>query len=147
MDSLVKEIARVIDNRCEADLGQVHANSKGGKVTKTVGTTLIAKDILEYLSRSYVIVDKSEYKELLELRKKESGACWAITLHRDCYGKFRYHIDLALIAYDKEDGRVAVNVDGVLYVTSKSLIFKTEPEAKAGLDLLLSDKSFCISNQ
>ena len=42
----IKEIEEIINKRCEAELGQVHANSKDGKVTKTVDTSLIAKDII-----------------------------------------------------------------------------------------------------
>lgn len=42
-----KEITTIINRRCGADLGQVHANSKDGKVTKTVDTSLIAKDIID----------------------------------------------------------------------------------------------------
>ena len=42
---MIEEIKAIIDDRCEAELGQVHASSKGGKVTKTVDTSLIAKDI------------------------------------------------------------------------------------------------------
>lgn len=43
----IKELARIITERCEAELGQVHASSMGGKVTKTVGISLIAKDIYD----------------------------------------------------------------------------------------------------
>jgi hypothetical protein len=39
----IEEIKRIIDDRCEAKLGQVHTNN--GNVTKTVDTSLIAKDI------------------------------------------------------------------------------------------------------
>lgn len=42
----IEEVTRIINKRCEAELGQVHANSKDGKVTKTVDTGLIAKDII-----------------------------------------------------------------------------------------------------
>lgn len=38
-------IITILSIRCEAELGQVHANSKDGKLTKTVDTSLIAKDI------------------------------------------------------------------------------------------------------
>lgn len=44
-NEMIKDIMAIIDDRCEAELGQVHAESKGGKVTKTVSTSLIAKDI------------------------------------------------------------------------------------------------------
>lgn len=46
-DEMIKDIRAIIDDRCEAELGQVHASSKGGKVTKTVDTSLIAKDIYD----------------------------------------------------------------------------------------------------
>lgn len=45
MNKVIKDIKAIIDDRCEAELGQVHASSKGGKATKTVDTSLIAKDI------------------------------------------------------------------------------------------------------
>ena len=50
----IEEIKRIIDDRCEAELGQVHASSKGGKVTKTVDTKLIAKDIYKYLTEDII---------------------------------------------------------------------------------------------
>ena len=46
MQEQVKEIAEIINKRCEAPLGQVHTTSADGKVIKTVDTTLIAKDII-----------------------------------------------------------------------------------------------------
>ena len=49
-DECVNNLTDIINDRCEAELGQVHANSKGGKVTKTVSTRLIAKDVYKYLS-------------------------------------------------------------------------------------------------
>ena len=42
----LEEVTKIINKRCEAELGQVHANNKDGKVTKTVDTSLIAKDII-----------------------------------------------------------------------------------------------------
>lgn len=42
----IEEVTKIINSRCEAELGQVHSNSKDGKVTKTVDTSLIAKDII-----------------------------------------------------------------------------------------------------
>lgn len=46
MQEQVKEISEIINKRCEAPLGQVHTTSADGKVTKTVDTTLVAKDII-----------------------------------------------------------------------------------------------------
>ena len=46
MDVEEKELVEIINKRCEADLGQLHTNSRDGKVTKTVDTSLIAKDIV-----------------------------------------------------------------------------------------------------
>ena len=43
----IEEVTKIINKKCEAELGQVHANSKDGKVTKTVDTSLIAKDIVD----------------------------------------------------------------------------------------------------
>ena len=51
----IEEIKQIIDNICEAELGQVHASSKDGKVTKTVDTSLIAKNIYEHLTESIII--------------------------------------------------------------------------------------------
>lgn len=64
----IEEIKRIIDNRCEAELGQVHASSNGGKVTKTVDTKLIAKDIYEYLTKDSVVLSKEEYEKLTTSR-------------------------------------------------------------------------------
>lgn len=67
---IVKDIRAIIDNRCEAELGQVHAESKGGKVTKTVSTSLIAKDIYNTGYRKVtddeIVIKKSEYDILLK---------------------------------------------------------------------------------
>lgn len=46
MQEQVKEISEIINKRCEASLGQVPTMSANGKVTKTIDTTLIAKDII-----------------------------------------------------------------------------------------------------
>lgn len=43
MEKEIEEIKKIIDERCETELGQVHTTY--GKITKTVGTRLIAKDI------------------------------------------------------------------------------------------------------
>ena len=60
----IEEIKQIIDDRCEAELGQVHASSMGGKVTKTVDTKLIAKDIYEYLTKDSVVLSREEYTKL-----------------------------------------------------------------------------------
>ena len=63
-DEMIKDIRAIIDDRCEAELGQVHAESKGGKVTKTVSTSLIAKDIYNSNYRKVgedeIVIKKSE---------------------------------------------------------------------------------------
>lgn len=64
-DNLILEIKRIIDDRCEAELGQVHANSKDGKVTKTVDTSLIARDIYKYLTENAVVLNATETTEYL----------------------------------------------------------------------------------
>ena len=67
-DEMIKDIRAIIDDRCEAELGQVHAESKGGKVTKTVSTSLIAKDIYNSNYRKVgedeIVIKKSEYENL-----------------------------------------------------------------------------------
>jgi len=50
----INKIKNIIDTRCGAELGQVHATSKGGKVTKTVDTSLIAKDIFKMIEEDYI---------------------------------------------------------------------------------------------
>ena len=68
----IEDIKRIIDNRCEAELGQVHASSKDGKVTKTVDTKLIAKDIYEYLNKDSVVLSREEYDKLLKIKEDAS---------------------------------------------------------------------------
>lgn len=67
-DEMIKDIRAIIDDRCEAELGQVHAESKGGKVTKTVSTSLIAKDICnagyQKVAEDEIVIKKSEYENL-----------------------------------------------------------------------------------
>lgn len=67
-DEMIKDIRAIIDDRCEAELGQVHAESKGGKVTKTVSTSLIAKDIYNancrIIADDEIVIKKSEYEAL-----------------------------------------------------------------------------------
>ena len=67
-DEMIKDIRAIIDDRCEAELGQVHAESKGGKVTKTVSTSLIAKDIYNancrIIADDEIVIKKSEYEKL-----------------------------------------------------------------------------------
>lgn len=73
-DEMIKDIRAIIDDRCEAELGQVHAESKGGKVTKTVSTSLIAKDIYNAgyrkVGEDEIVIKKSEYKALLLEQKR-----------------------------------------------------------------------------
>ena len=63
-DEMIKDIRAIIDDRCEAELGQVHAESKGGKVTKTVSTSLLAKDIYNAnyrkIAEDEIVIKKSE---------------------------------------------------------------------------------------
>ncbi len=70
-ETLIKGIKQVIDKRCEAELGQVYANSENGKVTKIVDTSLIAKDIYNYL----VLIPRVKEREDLEneLQEKLKG--------------------------------------------------------------------------
>ena len=71
---MIKDIRAIIDDRCEAELGQVHASSKGGKVTKTVDTSLIAEDICNENYRKVaddeIVIKKSEYEALLLEQKR-----------------------------------------------------------------------------
>lgn len=67
-DEMIEEIRAIIDDRCEAELGQVHAESKGGKVTKTVSTSLIAKDIYNAgyrkVAEDEIVIQKDVFEEL-----------------------------------------------------------------------------------
>ena len=66
-DQIKQEITKIINDRCEAELGQVSASSMGGKVIKTVDTSLIAKDICEYLTENYMVFTKEIYQEIKRL--------------------------------------------------------------------------------
>ena len=64
-NQLINNITDVINDRCEAELGQVHAVSRGGKVMKTTDTKLIAKDVVNtLLDDNYVMITKEEYDNL-----------------------------------------------------------------------------------
>lgn len=69
-NEMIKDIKSIIDDRCETELGQVHASSKGGKVTKTVDTSLIAKDIYNAGYRKVaddeIVVNKQAYEKFVE---------------------------------------------------------------------------------
>ncbi len=71
----INEIKRIIDDRCEAELGQVHANSKDGKVTKTVDTILIAKDIYKYLYEKFEKNKQAMAYRIVELEKLLDAKC------------------------------------------------------------------------
>lgn len=64
----IEEIKQIIDYRCEAELGQVHASSMNGKVTKTVGTNLIAKDIYnagyQKIDKDSIVLSKDDYEAM-----------------------------------------------------------------------------------
>ena len=63
MNPEVKDVKRIIDERCESTkLGQVHSNN--GNVTKTVDTSLIAKDIIA--AGYHKIDDYEKMKSLLQ---------------------------------------------------------------------------------
>lgn len=68
-NEMIEEITKIINIRCEAELGQVHTNSKDGKVTKTVDTSLIAKDIYKYLTEKAVVITRKEYDDYQDLFK------------------------------------------------------------------------------
>ena len=94
---------------------------------------------------SFVEVTDSEiYKRLQELedkieqgtlvfREKPKKKYYAIVGYRNCYGKFGWHIHYVSIEYEKEHNRVALNIDGRLFVTAKDLLFTTKAEAEAKL--------------
>lgn len=62
----IEEIAGIITERCEAELGQVHASSMNGKVVKTVDVRLIAKDIYNTGYRKADEVRKETAKAILQ---------------------------------------------------------------------------------
>lgn len=67
----------------------------------------------------------------LVFKKEIPNKYYALVLHRDCYGKNSWHIHHTTIEYEKENNRVAIQVDGILYVTTKNMLFKTKAEAEA----------------
>lgn len=84
-ETQIKEIKQIIDERCEAELGQVHATSMSGKVIKTVSTKLLAKDIYEYLIKDSMVLTK---EELIERYRQEHQ--WASKeTAREIKNKFR----------------------------------------------------------
>lgn len=69
LERVINDVADIINDRCEAELGQVHASSRGGKVIKTVDTKLIAKDIVKYFTEDNVVISREDYKYLKQIEK------------------------------------------------------------------------------
>ena len=104
MDKQKKEIKRIIDDRCEAKLGQVHTNN--GNVTKTVDTSLIAKDIYNAGYRKipegavvfipteekYAILSQKEYERLCDLAYFGNGE---ETIRKETAEKFAERVKMA----------------------------------------------------
>ena len=86
----------------------------------------------EVLKRLWELENKIENGTLV-FKKEIPTKYYALVLHRDCYGKNSWHIHHTTIEYEKENNRVAIQVDGLLYVTTKNMLFKTKAEAKAKL--------------
>lgn len=110
-DEMIKDLRAIIDARCEAELGQVHAESKGGKVTKTVSTSLIAKDICNAnyrkIAEDEIVVKKYQLNETLTSTLESGrriGYAQAKEAHEDAFregfdtGKkavAQYYLDVA----------------------------------------------------
>ena len=105
-------IKQIIDERCEAELGQVHASSKNGKVTKTVDTSLIAKDICDYLNDPtcglqkvephQIVIDKDEYERLNStvnvIKVKKGVAKDHVVISKEEYTRLKiYEVDHHII--------------------------------------------------
>ena len=87
---------------------------------------------LELYRKLAELEDKIEDGTLV-FKKEIPNKYYALVLHRDCYGKNSWHIHHVPIEYEKENNRVAIQVNGILYVTTKNMLFKTKAEAKAKL--------------
>lgn len=98
-DEMIKDIMAIIDDRCEAELGQVHASSKGGKVTKTVSTSLIAKDIYNAGYRKVAddeIVESMKTYESARLETAREILQELNNRYNECGGA----VDVAIMLYD-----------------------------------------------
>jgi hypothetical protein len=69
----------------------------------------------------------------LVFKEKPKTKYYAIVGYRNYCGQFGWHIHYVSIEYEKEHNQVALNIDGILYVTKKDLLFTTRPEAEAKL--------------
>lgn len=90
------------------------------------------KSIWNAINRLAELEDKIEQGTLV-FREKPKKKYYAIVGYRNCYGKFGWHIHYVSIEYEKEHNRVALNIDGRLFVTAKDLLFTTKAKAEAKL--------------
>lgn len=63
---------------------------------------------------------------IADLAKAERKKYWAIVGYRNSVGQFGWNLHYVPIEYEKEYNRVAVNIDGRLFVTSKDYLFPTK---------------------
>ena len=101
------------------------------------------KEQIEYHDPMYKRLQELEDKienGTLVFKKEIPNKYYALVLHRDCYGKNSWHIHHTTIEYEKENNRVAIQVDGILYVTTKNMLFKTKAEAEAKLRELKGER-------
>ena len=98
-NEMIKDIKSIIDDRCETELGQVHASSKGGKVTKTVYTSLIAKDIY---NAGYRKVEEDEIVESMKTyeRARQETSREILQDLNNRYNECGVVVDVAIMIYD-----------------------------------------------
>lgn len=93
-------------------------------------------DLIERLAE---LEDKIENGTLV-FREKPKKKYYAIVGYRNYCGKFGWHIHYVSIEYEKEYNRVALNIDGRLFVTKRDLLFNTKAEAEKKLKELKGEK-------
>ena len=95
MNREIKEITNIINKRCEAELGQIHTTSQDGKVTKTVDTSLIARDVIDAGYKKESDVATQIFCRLLALCYDDDHPRGSIAAGEIKYiAKFEYGIEL-----------------------------------------------------
>ena len=109
--------------------GGVTLNCKECELNENIRFCTDEECITVLKNRLCDLEDKIENGTLV-FKKEIPNKYYALVLHRDCYGKNSWHIHHVPIEYEKENNRVAIQVNGILYVTTKNMLFKTKAEAE-----------------
>lgn len=96
-------------------------------------TQYLSTDLTNILGEKLADLEDKIENGTLVFKKEIPNKYYALVLHRDCYGKNSWHIHHSPIEYEKENNRVVIQVDGLLYVTTKNMLFKTKAKAEAKL--------------